>query len=378
MGRRDFLTRCAAGLGAATAFRAAAGAAEAAPAGWGPGPFSGMPWRTGYCGVYPEGLEKYKAWLGRPFDAVTLFTGGTNAKISANWESITGGPAGKPEVFLPDNQSTFPTKSGQLVTALGLPKGIKITWSLRSVPASNRSTQDKTVFKDIAAGKYDAYWITLGQRIKNFWEQHDRSLEDLTIRLSWEFNQSNFDQVFDGTKNGMPDSRPWFRDAFRRYVDGVRKGADYPIKFDLPLGRTYRIGEISSFYPGNDWVDVVSISHHDNDPAVASQKDWDAHWFGVELRYGLKEVFDFAVAQGKAFGLTEWGVVPEGSKNHKPSVNPAMFLRKTFEFLCENKDWIAYETYFQKDLLIEGGEVWEEGRRTYKELWGNPSMAAKA
>ncbi|MCX7012085.1 MAG: hypothetical protein NTW86_05890 [Candidatus Sumerlaeota bacterium] len=328
-----------------------------------------MPWRTGFCGINRPGLDEYVKWLGRDFDAATVFSGQGDRKRTASWDNITGGPVGKPEKWLPDNQTTFPRGEGlQLGYAMTFPRGVTITWSNRLVPYSNQVEKDKTVFKDIAAGTYDAHWVTFGQRIRRFWEEKDRDLADLVIRLSWEFNQSNADQVFDGT-NGKPDSRPWFIEAWRRYVNGVRKGADFPIKFDFPPARGSRIGDFETFYPGDDWVDICSISHHDNAPTTATEADWEKHWTGTDEKYGLKEMINFARSRNKPFALSEWS--PQ--KSSSPLVvspNPSLFLEKTFEVLRDHQGMIAFETYHSRNLLDSGDGVWEEARKTYKRLWG--------
>jgi beta-mannanase len=122
-------------------------------------------------------------------------------------------------------------------------------------------------------------------------------------------------------------------------------------------------------YPGDSYVDVVSIDAYDFFPASVTQKIWDTQ---CNFQSGLCSVIKFAREHRKPFAVPEWGLVrSSGGGGDNP-----FFIQKMYEVFAANADILAYEAYYNnaepdnvRSSLYEPVLNPDSGKR-YRELFG--------
>ena len=147
-----------------------------------------------------------------------------------------------------------------------------------------------------AAGAYDSYFQSIAQALV----AHNEA--GSILRIGWEF---------DGNWT------PWYADSsdasefvafWQHIVDAMRSvsGADFSFEWCPTIGDT---GDLSSYYPGNGYVDYVAADVYD--------QSWDTYP-GASQEFstletepgGLDWLTSFASQNGKPVALGEWGLGP--------------------------------------------------------------------
>jgi hypothetical protein len=116
------------------------------------------------------------------------------------------------------------------------------------------------------------------------------------------------------------------------------------------------------------------MSHHDVRPFTTSDAIWQNSVYDPpksERKIGLKELVDTATAKGKKFALTEWAPqITDCGPDHPTSPDPALFLKKTYEFLWANRTKVAWDTYFSTGCTQLYDRSANAAAQTYHDLWG--------
>jgi hypothetical protein len=147
-----------------------------------------------------------------------------------------------------------------------------------------------------AAGEYDSYFRSIAQALV------DHNEANSIVRLGWEFNGNWTSWYADSSHAGA------FVAFWQRAVDAMRSvsGANFRFEWCPALGDS---GNLSSFYPGNGYVDYVAADVYDqswNTYPGASQE-----FSTLETEPGgLNWLTSFAAQQGKPVALGEWGLGP--------------------------------------------------------------------
>ena len=116
--------------------------------------------------------------------------------------------------------------------------------------------------------------------------------------------------------------------------------------FDWCVNAGYRNVPLSSFYPGDDVVNIIGVDTYDNNALNPKQVSWNAIYNEPD---GLGAVLAFAKANGKPFSIPEWGLVPSQMPGGGGGDDPA-YIDGIASVVANNN--VAYQSYF--DGLQEG------------------------
>lgn len=307
-------------------------------------PNSSLPWASGVhaANEYQPHLN-FGIWRGNPIDVVVLFT------ARDSWGSITN------PIFIFNEFKNF---NGLLVL---------------SQPMYPRGQGDNSTCAD---GDYDNQWKTFGQNLV----ANNLNKPTTIIRIGWEFNGN--------VMYWHTDSDPTtFKNCWRHVAKAIKSTATN-VRLDWTVnghgGPVSASGNIYDAYPGDDVVDIVGTDSFDRSPPSPNQAKWDTQCNkGGGL--GLCDIIKFAREHGKQFSLGEWGVAVESEDGGGDN---AFYIQKTFDTLVENRDILAYESYYNTPLSLEPGNIGSgigpnlgsvdgpQASAKYKELFGASSPAA--
>lgn len=272
-------------------------------------PRSGLPWHSGFWpGVSMSATRTAQAeqWAGRPFDFVTVYPGyGSWAELDA---------------------STW---------VYGLMKGYKgrLAYGLPLLP-SNRVGQ----WNDVLSGAHDASFRKIARDLRT------NGFGDTAIRVGLEANGDWF------AWGATASTAPKFRAAFQRVVKIMNTETpsltfwfDTSSGFGLP-GQTNRLDALTKLYPGDAFVDGISMDHYDHWELVAKSDAAFAKAMRPRGGPGLGDAADFARKRNKAFAVPEWGVVG----NQWGGGDNAFFIKKMHAFFMSYRDVLVYECYFSE------------------------------
>ncbi len=287
----------------------------------------GVRWSSGANGNYPADVNAWSKFTGRVPDTAILFTDRRDWYhiVAHNW------PVG---AF---TRAEFP---GRISVAQ---------------PLFPRDGDEGSC----ARGDYDGHWAEFGRTLTKF------GRSDAYVRLGWEFNGDWFWWY-------VRDAETW-KACFRKAATAIRSTApDVKIEWNMTAHRDH-VPEggagVWDAYPGDSYVDVVSIDAYDSYPASVTQKIWDAQ---CHQKAGLCTVIQFAREHGKPFAVPEWGLVRSAGGGGD---NP-FYIQKMYETFAANADALAYEAYYNnaepdnvRSSLYEP-VLNPDSRQRYLELFG--------
>ncbi|MBL7486923.1 endoglucanase [Frankia sp. AgB1.9] len=183
-----------------------------------------------------------------------------------------------------------------------------------------------------ATGAYNSYWQQFGRTLNSTGRQNS------IVRLAWEANG---------------DWYPWagtnasdYINCFRQVVNSIRSTTTTSPQFDWTINAHYSQNPPShvptDLYPGDQWVDIVSIDAYDHFPPSFTLDQFNDQ---AEAMGGITWLYNFARAHGKLFGVPEWGVASgSGDDGGGDNASYIQFMR----------DWMVaraghgmyYESYF--------------------------------
>jgi hypothetical protein len=234
--------------------------APAASTSAGDGPLTGV-----FVGTNPQDLARYENWLGQKAEAVLAYTG------DASWSDMQPGYI----------MSQFPDHT-----------------LLFSIPLFPKTSS----LAEVANGAGDQHFRSIAQAILANADQVDAPDGSIYVRTGWEMGGEWFPWGQQGNDN--PDL---FIKAFQHFADAFHGVSDrFKVIWDIAHDR----GDTSKFYPGDQYVDVMSMDFY-----------WHPQWWGTDggdawakIRdnpYGPAWFESFADQHGKPTAYSEWGV-PEG------------------------------------------------------------------
>lgn len=193
-----------------------------------------------------------------------------------------------------------------------------------------------------ARGAYDARYRGYGQAMRA------AGLRGVVLRVGWEWD-SDTTRMGVGGNIGKTGA---FRHCFQNIVRNIRAGygGSEGIRFDFnsTTGIALRGGLrlLSSGYPGDDVVDIISVEGFDNRPCPYGG-DAACRW-GRVLR-SLTLVRDFARARGKRMAIPEWAVwntagLPDPKRIR--GFDNALHVRNLCRFARDPANNVAYYVYF--------------------------------
>lgn len=296
--------------------------------------WSGLPWPSGMaCAMHP-GVSPaiIHAWRGRDLDVLLGWAPKDNWAALLRW--MRGGGLG---AFVAQRHRT----------------------AVISLPLLTKDHSGR--FDLCAAGAFDTQFTEVGRILVQ------RGLPNAIIRLGWEANGNWFPWSIGNQKEA-------YKACFRRAVKAIRAAAP-DVLIDWPMAEKGKLPySVAEVWPGDDVVDIVSISFYDRYPVFANESIWNQNYNST--RYGgpagLGTWLEFAKARGKKFALGEWAV-----SDGKGGFDNPFFIRKVYEFLKANANDIAYDSYYncQNNTIYRVYPEYYNPKAgaMYRTLWSAPN-----
>ncbi|EIV95572.1 glycoside hydrolase family 26 protein [Frankia sp. QA3] len=256
----------------------------------------GVAWPSGANANPPHDLATWERWLGRRTDVAVVFT------VRDNWQKIVG--------------DDWPLSELRPQAYAG-----KVSVAQPLFPKDGNEAA-------CARGDYDANWATFGRTLVR------NGRGDAFVRLGWEFNGDWF--------WWYPRDTATWRTCFQRAVTAIRSTSpDVRIDWNVSAHRDSMPNgdNVWAAYPGDGFVDVVSIDAYDSYPPSLTRATFDAQ---CHQDSGACTVARFAHEHGKRFAVPEWGVVRSAGGG---ADNP-YYIQKMYELFQANRANLAYEAYF--------------------------------
>ena len=332
----------------------------------------GPPWMSGVGQIpMPTGYQSWRQqFMGYDADIMAVWVSSHSVDT---WDQFRTGKGGEGTYLL----------NAMALSRRGSPSSFPIRWCRRT--HSNRGCKNPAVWDQFARGEFDDHYRVMAQNFKKLAQQYGRDPSNHVFRLGWEMNGEHY---------------PWsictkvteFKQSWERATRIIR--AEIPgVLFDFSPAHRY-VGyttglnyngsagvNLAGFLPDPSTYDVISISHHDVRPFTTSDSVWQSSIYDPPKsarKIGLKELVDTATANGKKFALTEWAPqMADCGDDHPQSADPALFLKKTYEFLWANRSKVAWDTYFATACTQLHNRSTTDAARTYKELWGSGGAIAR-
>ena len=218
-------------------------------------------------------------------------------------------------------------------------------------------TIGSTSLSAVANGSADSYFKTFAKNLAAL----GRGNSDL--RVGWEFNGSWY-----GWSAFSPAT---YLAAFRRVANILHAALpNATIDWNGNWGGSQcKHDPFTELYPGNSYVDVVSLDAYDGGWVAANTAAKFQNW--QNYSHSLQAWYNFAVNHGKKFAMAEWGLVKNGEKD-----NP-VFIKGMYDFFAAHASHIAYESYFDST----GSALWSpneypKSAGEYRSLWSSSAAAA--
>ncbi len=273
-------------------------------------PRSGMLWHTGFwtgSGMSATRTIQAEAWAGRPYDFVTVYP------AYGSWQDLAD--------------------SGWVPHLLQGYRG-RLAYGLPLLP-NNRRGQ----WNDILSGQRDDVFRKIARELR------EGGFGDAAIRVGLEANGDWF------AWGATAATAPQFRAAFRRVVSIMnRESPELTFWFDTSAGyglrgQTNRLDAFNLLYPGDHYVDGISMDHYDFYELRATNSATWAKAIRPTKGPGLADAAEFARARKKGFAVPEWGL--HNGAGIGGGDNP-YFIQKMHEFFRANSDVLVFECYFNE------------------------------
>jgi hypothetical protein len=263
-----------------------------------------------------------------------VYTGGTTAGL-ASFAQLTGQPVNCVLVY-DDSNATWSHWADPWFAQS------KYDWQpwLRADPAGRRVVISQEMIPDQvpsnwrelgADGAYDRYARELAANLVA------AGMGNAVIRLGHEMNGSWYQ---DNVGNDPAQYQAW--DAYWvQIVKTMRSVPGAHFVFDWNISTGGRDIPFSSYYPGNDVVNVIGVDVYDSD-VPGDPSDPAVRWTSLENKPGgLGQIVAFARQHGKPLSFPEWGVV---SAEDGGLGDDSVFATGIATVIKDNK--VLYQAYF--------------------------------
>ena len=187
-------------------------------------------------------------------------------------------------------------------------------------------------------------WRAAGAR--GDYDEHARALArnlvatnqaNAVIRLG---HEANGDWYADNIGTTQADFDLWVK-TWRHIALAMKSVPGAHFTFDWCVNGGWRAIPLSSYYPGDDVVDIVGIDAYDS--GIPNVTDGAQRWSTVlNRRSGVAEVLAFAKAHNKPMSIPEWGVAPTWEAQSGGDDGP--YVDGIAQIVRDNN--VAYQSYF--------------------------------
>ncbi len=245
--------------------------------------------------------------------------------------------------------------------------------AVRIFPMSFSSDSCPSNYARAANGEFDNYYIAMAKDLKAAGVP-----ANAVLRIGWELN-SDYPWGLLGCKK--PEDAQNYINAFRRIVDIFRAnfGNEFSVAWNFLKNSRKLAMPVDSFYPGDDYIDIIDIDYYDNSLPSDSIASFNAYANQGDLNYpmGINKWAEYAQSKSKKIGFAEWGIVPRdrGGKGDNP-----VYIQAMYEWFESHACMLAYESYFNGGSRGHELGTAEHPRSTakYRELWGGSVARPKA
>jgi Glycosyl hydrolase family 26 len=289
-----------------------------------------LPWLSGVAGQTTGDAQAWAAYRGRPVGVLSTYV-----DRSDGWDDLVD-PG-----YLWSRLVGF---HGQVVV---------------SVPFWPENYNNPVNLAHCADGYYVAQWRRFGQSLVG------AGRAGAIVRLAWEANG--------GWYQWSATNTPEWQQCFRQTVTAIR-ATDHAVKIEWSINNHYSLLPLAThnpydLYPGNGYVDIIGMSDYDHWPASPNQAAWNAQFNGPG---GLAGLIRFAVAHGKKFSVSEWGL---GQTSKGGAGDDPYYIHQMFNVFSFFRRDLAYEAYLSLDdptniisTLTTAG-VDQRSSALYRTLW---------
>jgi Glycosyl hydrolase family 26 len=213
-----------------------------------------------------------------------------------------------------------------------------------------------------ASGAYDRYAHELAVNLVA------AGMGNAVIRLGHEMNGTWY---HDSLGNDPSQYRDWAT-YWAQIVETMRAVPGNHFLFDWCVNAGYRDIPFSSYYPGNDVVDIIGVDIYDAG-MPGNPQNQKSRWVSLDREPGgLAQIVAFARKNNKPLSLPEWGLV--SSRSGGLGDDPT-YMRGIAATVEENQ--VAYEAYFNSEV---GGTIplrdAPQSLHVWEEYFGSGGLAA--
>jgi hypothetical protein len=214
-----------------------------------------------------------------------------------------------------------------------------------------------------ATGAYDRHFVRTARHLVA------NGMGHAIIRIGPEFNQRW------SRWSAVRHPKAYAR-YFRHIVRAMRSVPGQTFRFTWCPSAGYAGWDPRRAYPGNRYVDIVSIDSYDswwNHPRATPRERW--HQIArVNKQGGLNFWAGFAARHGKPLGFGEWALVNRdaGMAHGGGGGDDPYYIRRMHRWIAGHD--VVYESYFDKNAP-DGAHLLTAARfakaaRVYRHLWG--------
>ena len=222
------------------------------------------------------------------------------------------------------------------------PAGTDFTPWVKADPAGRRVV----VTQEMVPADVPANWRVLGA--EGAYDGYARQLAvnlvaagmgNAVIRLGHEMNGTWY---HDSLGNDPAQYKDW-AEYWARIVRAMRSVSGAHFLFDWNVNAGYRDIPLSTFYPGNDVVDVIGIDIYDAG-MPGNPSNQAARWTSLDTEGdGLAQITAFARANGKPLSFPEWGLISASSGG---AGDDTAYVQGIAAAIKDNN--VVFQSYFDK------------------------------
>ncbi len=224
---------------------------------------------------------------------------------------------------------------------------------------------DGETWQEAADGAYDERWRESLTALRDLWGARTSTVY---VRLAHEMNGTWYDwSVNEGNQVAFVEGWKRFR-ALQQEIFPASKLVFSPNR-QTTNGLDWR-----AYFPGAQFVDVLSTNYYNQAPYVGTQAEWDAALTAVDgagAPQGLQAFADYARSVGLPLGISEWS----GNADLGDS---SVFVENLHRFLVANggsgPGQVLYEVQFNEvrdgnKWLLFGDTRMPASAEVYRTLW---------
>lgn len=254
----------------------------------------------------------------------------------------TGGPVQVLHTFMP-KRAGWGVISGrkpggrldQMREALDRDPRTMILLSYAPIPAGIEGPPREALAK-CAAGEFNEHYEEYGRGLA------ERDLKRIIMRIGWEW-----DAKFPWGAQKNVEQAKLFGACFANVVRSIRKTfPDNEITFDFNSTLSVTPALLEAGYPGDEYVDVVSVEGYDGRPGKTPEQRWMATQKVFDM------VRDFGKARGKRLAFPEWGIMSNKQNVKWGGGDNPYHIQKVCEYAQDPANNVAYLLYFDRESDI--------------------------